>query len=156
MKTRCGWTSNDPLYIDYHDKEWGMPLHDDQRLFELLLLEGAQAGLSWYLILKKRENYRKAFKNFDAKKIVRFDKDKVESLLKNPRIIRNRLKIESFIKNAKVYLEIQKDFGSFDKFIWQFTDGKTKRNSWKTLKEIPAKTSESDAMSKELQKRGFK
>jgi DNA-3-methyladenine glycosylase I len=156
MKERCGWSSGDPLYIDYHDKEWGVPLHEDQRLFEFLLLDGAQAGLSWFLILKKRESYRKAFRNFDARKMIRFDQKKIESLLQDPGIIRNRLKIVSAIENAKVYLEIQKEFGSFDKFIWQFTGGKTIRNSWKSLKEVPAKTKESDAMSKELRKRGFK
>jgi DNA-3-methyladenine glycosylase I len=156
MKERCGWSTSDPLYIDYHDKEWGVPLHDDQQLFEFLLLDGAQAGLSWFLILKKRENYRKAFRNFDARKMIRFDQKKIESLLQDPGIIRNRLKIVSAIENAKVYLEIQKEFGSFDKFIWQFTGGTTIRNSWKGLKEVPAKTAESDAMSKELRKRGFK
>jgi DNA-3-methyladenine glycosylase I len=156
MKERCAWSTSDPLYIDYHDKEWGVPLHDDQRLLEFLLLDGAQAGLSWFLILKKRENYRKAFRNFDAKKMIRFDKKKIESLLQDPGIIRNRLKIESAIENAKAYLQIQKEFGSFDQFIWQFTGGKTIKNTWKTLKEVPAKTRESDAMSKELRQRGFK
>ena len=156
MKERCGWSTSDPLYVEYHDKEWGVPLHDDQRLLEFLLLDGAQAGLSWFLILKKRESYRKAFRNFDAKKMIRFDSKKIESLLQDPGIIRNRLKIVSAIENAKIYLEIQKEFGSFDKFIWQFTGGKTIRNSWKSLKEVPAKTAESDAMSKELRKRGFK
>lgn len=155
MKNRCGWATSDPIYIDYHDREWGVPLHDDDRLFELLLLESAQAGLSWITILRKRENYRKAFQQFNAKKISRFDQKKVEALLQDPGIIRNRLKIKSAIGNAKAYLQVQKEFGSFDRFIWQFTGGKTIRNSWKTLAGIPAKTAESDAMSKELRKRGF-
>jgi DNA-3-methyladenine glycosylase I len=155
MKKRCEWATSDPLYIDYHDTEWGVPLHEDRRLFEFLLLDGAQAGLSWLLILKKRETYRKAFHNFDARKMSRFDERKIESLLQNPGIIRNRLKIRSAIQNAKCYLEIQREFGTFDRFIWQFTGGKTIRNSWKSLSDVPAKTSESDAMSKELRRRGF-
>lgn len=156
MKTRCGWSTNDPLYIDYHDEEWGVPVHDDQKLFEMLILEGAQAGLSWITILRKRENYRKAFNNFDAKKIVKYDSEKVKALLQNEGIVRNRLKIAATIQNAKCYLEVQKEFGSFDKYIWQFVGGKTIKNEWKMLKEIPAKTDESDAMSKDLKKRGFK
>ena len=156
MKTRCGWSTNDPLYIDYHDEEWGVPVHDDQKLFEMLILEGAQAGLSWITILRKRENYRKTFNNFDAKKIVKYDSEKVKALLQNEGIVRNRLKIAATIQNAKCYLEVQKEFGSFDKYIWQFVGGKTIKNEWKMLKEIPAKTAESDAMSKDLKKRGFK
>lgn len=156
MKTRCDWANGDPLYIEYHDTEWGVPLHDDRRLFEFLILDGAQAGLSWLLILKKRAGYRKAFSNFDAGKIARYDEKKIATLLNNPGIVRNRLKINSAIENAKGYLQIEKEFGSFDKFIWQFTGGKTIRNSWKIIKEIPAKTAESDAMSKELKKRGFR
>lgn len=156
MKTRCGWANGDPLYIEYHDTEWGVPLHDDRRLLEFLILDGAQAGLSWLLILKKREGYRKAFNNFDARKIARYDEKKIAALLDDPGIVRNRLKIHSAIENAKGFLQTQKEFGSFDKFIWQFTDGKTIQNSWKTIKEIPAKTAESDAMSKELKRRGFR
>ncbi|MDP2038104.1 MAG: DNA-3-methyladenine glycosylase I [Ignavibacteria bacterium] len=156
MKTRCGWTSSDPLYIAYHDEEWGVPVHDDQKLFEMLILEGAQAGLSWITILRKRENYRKAFNNFDAKKIAKYDSEKVRALLQNEGIVRNRLKIAATIQNAKCFLAVQKGFGSFDKYIWQFIGGKTIKNEWKILKEIPAKTSESDAMSKDLKKRGFK
>ena len=156
MKTRCDWANGDPLYIEYHDNEWGVPLHDDRRLLEFLILDGAQAGLSWLLILKKREGYRKAFNNFDARKMARYDEKKIAALLKDPRIVRNRLKIQSAIENAKSFLEVQKEFGSFDKFIWQFTGGETIRNSWRTIQEIPAKTVESDAMSKELKRRGFR
>lgn len=156
MKTRCDWANSDPLYIEYHDTEWGVPLHDDRRLFEFLVLDAAQAGLSWLLILRKRQGYRKAFSNFDARKIARYDEKKIAALLNNPGIVRNRLKISSAIQNAKGFLETQKEFGSFDKFIWQFTGGKTIRNSWKTVREIPAKTAESDAMSKELKMRGFR
>ena len=155
MKTRCDWANGDSLYIEYHDTEWGVPLHDDRRLFEFLVLDGAQAGLSWFLILKKREGYRKAFSNFDARKVARYDEKKIAALLNDPGIVRNRLKINSAIQNAKGFLQAQKEFGSFDKFIWQFTDGKTIRNSWKSIKEVPAKTAESDAMSKELKRRGF-
>jgi DNA-3-methyladenine glycosylase I len=156
MKTRCDWANGDPLYIEYHDTEWGMPLHDDRRLFEFLILDAAQAGLSWLLILRKREGYRKAFSNFDARKIARYDEKKIGVLLNDPGIVRNRLKVNSAIENAKGFLQTQKEFGSFDKFIWQFTDGKTIRNSWKTIQEVPAKTAESDAMSKELKRRGFR
>ena len=156
MKTRCGWSTNDPLYIDYHDEEWGVPVHDDQKLFEMLILEGAQAGLSWITILRKRENYRKAFNNFDAKKIIKYDSEKVKNLLLNEGIVRNRLKIAATIQNAKCFLKVQKEFGSFDKYIWQFVGGKPIKNERKTLKDIPAKTAESDAMSKDLKKRGFK
>ncbi len=156
MKQRCQWAGNDPLYQKYHDEEWGVPLHNDQKLFEMLILEGAQAGLSWITILRKRENYRKAFSNFDAKKIAKYDSKKVEQLLLNEGIIRNRLKIASTIQNAKCFLEVQKEFGSFDKYIWQFTGGKTINNRWRTIKEIPTETKESDAMSKDLKKRGFK
>ncbi len=153
---RCGWATNDPLYIKYHDEEWGVPVHDDRLLFEFLILEGAQAGLSWITILKKRENYRKAFNNFDAKKIAVYDDKKIEKLLSDAGIIRNRLKINAAVQNAKAFLRVQKEFGSFDKYIWQFVAGKTKKNSRKNLKDIPAKTPESDAMSKDLIKRGFK
>jgi DNA-3-methyladenine glycosylase I len=156
MKTRCEWSTSDPIYVDYHDQEWGVPLHEDRGLFEFLILDGAQAGLSWLLILKKRENYRRAFDRFDPRKIARYDQKKVESLLQNSGIVRNRLKIESTIDNAKGYLAAQKEFGSFDRFIWQFTGGKTIQNRWNTIQEIPARTVESDLMSKELKRRGFR
>ncbi len=156
MVNRCNWAGNDPLYQKYHDEEWGVPVHDDQKLFEMLCLEGAQAGLSWITILRKRENYRKAFSHFDAKKIARYDSDKIEKLLQNEGIVRNKLKIAAFITNAKCFLEVQKEFGSFDKYIWQFTGGKPIVNNWKSLKEIPANTNESDLMSKDLKKRGLK
>jgi DNA-3-methyladenine glycosylase I len=156
MKTRCEWSTSDPLYIEYHDREWGVPLHDDRRLFEFLILEAAQAGLSWLLILKKRENYRKAFDGFDAKKIARYDRSKVEALMKDAGIVRNRLKIESAIANAQGFLAVQREFGSFGQFLWQFTGGKPIRNQWKSIPEIPPKSAESDAMSKALKKRGFR
>ncbi len=155
MKERCGWSGTDHLYIEYHDKEWGVPVHDDRKLFEMLILEGAQAGLSWITILRKRENYRKAFDNFDAKKIARYDRRKVKSLLGNEGIVRNRLKIAATIANAKAFLDIQKEFGSFDAYVWKFVDGKTKRNNPKSLKDVPPKTAESDTMSKDLKRRGF-
>jgi len=156
MKQQCAWAGNDPLYQKYHDEEWGVPIHDDQKLFEMLCLEGAQAGLSWITILRKRENYRKAFSHFDAKKIARYGSDKVEKLLQNEGIVRNKLKVAAFITNAKCFLEAQKEFRSFDKYIWQFVNGKPIINNRKSLKEIPAMTNESDAMSKDLKKRGFK
>ncbi len=154
--SRCAWTTNDSLYQKYHDEEWGKPVHNDRKLFEMLILEGAQAGLSWITILRKRESYRKAFNNFDVKKIAKYDAKKVKKLLQNEGIIRNKLKINSTIQNAKLFLEVQKEFGSFDKYIWQFVNGKPIKNKWKSIKEIPAKTKESDAMSKDLKKRGFK
>jgi len=156
LKTRCSWAGNDPIYQKYHDTEWGVPVHDDQRLFEMLCLEGAQAGLSWITILRKRENYLKAFSNFDARKIAKYDSAKIEKLLQNEGIVRNRLKVNAFITNAKCFIDVQKEFGSFDKYIWHFTGGKPIINHWKTLKEIPPKTAESDMMSKDLKKRGFK
>lgn len=152
----CGWSTSDPLYLEYHDEEWGNPVHDDRKLFEMLVLEGAQAGLSWITILKKRENYRRAFDRFDAKRIVRYDRRKVQQLLSNVGIVRNRLKIEATIGNAKAFLAVQKEFGSFDRYIWQFVDGKPRVNRWRTLKQIPSKTRESDAMSKDLKERGFR
>lgn len=155
MTRRCEWCGDDPLYVAYHDEEWGVPVHDDRRLFEMLILEGAQAGLSWSTILKKRENYRKAFNRFDARKIAKYDKTKIAKLLADPGIVRNRLKIAATVQNARAFLEVQKEFGSFDRYIWQFVGGKPKQNRWKSLKEIPAKTAESDAMSKDLKKRGF-
>ena len=156
MKTRCEWAGSDPLYIKYHDNEWGIPLHDDRKLFELLILEGAQAGLSWLTILKKRHNYRKAFNNFDPEIIAKFDSAIIEKLLSNKGIIRNRLKIEAAIQNAGAFLNIQRKFGSFDAYIWQFTGDKPIKNAWKNQNEIPSKTKESMAMSVDLKKRGFK
>jgi DNA-3-methyladenine glycosylase I len=154
IKTRCAWAKND-LAVDYHDKEWGVPLHDDRRLFEFLILEGAQAGLSWDTILAKRENYRAAFDDFDAAKIALYDERKLNELMNNAGIVRNRLKIASAVQNAKAYLSVTEEFGSFDSFIWQFVGGKPIRNAWETMKEVPAKTVVSDAMSKDLRKRGF-
>ena len=155
-KIRCGWSMKDQLYKDYHDNEWGVPLHDDVRLFEMLNLEGAQAGLSWYTVLTKRENYRKAFDQWDAKKIARYTDKKVEKLLEDPGIIRNRLKVLATISNAKAYLKVQEEFGSFDKYIWQFVEHKPLVNHFTSLSQVPAKTTISDAMSKDLLKRGFK
>lgn len=155
-KTRCTWCLKDDLYKSYHDNEWGAPLHDDRKLFELLCLEGAQAGLSWYTVLSKRENYRKAFDNFDAVKMSKYNAAKIEKLLLNEGIIRNRLKVNAFVTNAQAYLAIQKEFGSFDKYIWQFVGGKQIRNDVKGMGNVPAKTATSDAMSKDLLKRGFK
>jgi len=151
---RCRWATN-PLSIRYHDEEWGAPLHDDRMLFEFLILEGAQAGLSWDTILKKRENYRAAFDNFDPEIVSRYKSAKVASLLKDEGIIRNRLKVASAVSNAKAFLAVQKEFGTFDRYIWQFTGGKPIRNAWKLTGGVPAKTAESDAMSKDLRKRGF-
>jgi DNA-3-methyladenine glycosylase I len=152
--TRCGWAKNE-LMIQYHDAEWGVPAHDDRRLFEFLILEGAQAGLSWDTVLRKRENYRAAFDNFEAEKIAAYDAKKIESLLQNEGIIRKRLKINSAIGNAKSYLKIQDEFGSFDSYIWKFVDGNPVKNNWKNLSEIPAKTVVSDWMSRDLKRRGF-
>jgi DNA-3-methyladenine glycosylase I len=151
---RCHW-ANGELYVEYHDKEWGVPVHDDRHLFEMIILEGAQAGLSWITILKKRENYRKAFDHFDAKKIARYDANKIQKLLADPGIVRNKLKINATIQNAKAFLAVQKEFGTFDKYLWQFVGGKPIVNSWKKG-QTPARTAESDAMSKDLLKRGFK
>lgn len=155
-KQRCAWVGDDALYRHYHDTEWGVALHDDQRLFEFLLLEGAQAGLSWITILRKRENYRAAFDGFDAKRIAAYGANKIESLLQDAGIVRNRLKVQSAVNNAQRFLDIQEEFGSFDKFIWQFVDGRTRQNRWRSMADIPASTPESDAMSKELKRRGFK
>lgn len=158
---RCLWPGDDPLKRDglmceYHDTEWGVPLHDDRKLFEFLVLDAFQAGLSWAIVLKKRKNFRQAFSNFDPVKIAKYDRKKVAELLKDDGIIRNRLKIEATVTNAQKFLEVKKEFGSFDKYIWQFTDYQTRHNGFKTLKELPAKTIESDAMSKNLKIRGFK
>jgi DNA-3-methyladenine glycosylase I len=155
-KERCGWAGEDPLYVAYHDEEWGVPVHDDRRHFEFLILEGAQAGLSWITILRKREGYRKAFAGFDPERVARFRPARVEKLLQDPGIVRNRLKVESAVNNARAFLALQEELGSFDRFIWQFVDGKPRRNAWKSLAELPASTPESDAMSKELKRRGFK
>lgn len=155
MKQRCAWVSQDEIYIRYHDEEWGIPTYDDQKLFEMLILEGMQAGLSWITVLRKRENFRQAFDGFDAHKMVRYDEQKMNELMNNPGIIRNRLKIKAAIENAKQYLAIQEQ-GGFSTFIWQFVGGKPKINHWQHIAEIPATTPESDAMSKALRKRGFK
>jgi len=152
---RCAWVSTDPLYISYHDTEWGVPVHDDKKIFEFLVLEGMQAGLSWLTVLRKRENFRKAFSDFDYNKIARYDEKKIEELLDNVGIIRNRLKIVSVIQNAKAFLEVQKEYGSFDAYIWQFVQNKPIQHDFLTLEEIPATTEISDAMSKDLKKRGF-
>ncbi|MFZ3019527.1 MAG: DNA-3-methyladenine glycosylase I [Gallionella sp.] len=153
---RCSWASDDALYRAYHDTEWGVPLHDDRALFEFLILEGAQAGLSWITILKKRDNYRAAFDNFDATRVARYDANQIESLLQNPGIVRNRLKVQSAVVNAQKFLEVQQEFGSFDEFIWRFVDGRPRQNAWRSLADVPASTPESDAMSRELKRRGFK
>lgn len=155
MKNRCEWAGSDPLYVHYHDTEWGVPLHDDRQLFEFLILEGAQAGLSWITILKKRQNYREAFDNFDARKVVSYDDRKIGELLDNPGIVRNRLKIAAAVRNAEVFLSVQNEYGSFDKYIWQFVNGKSKKNRWKSLAEIPASTDVSNAMSRDLKRKGF-
>jgi DNA-3-methyladenine glycosylase I len=156
MKKRCAWTGNDPLYIKYHDEEWGVPIHDDRKLFEFLILEGAQAGLSWITILKKRENFRKAFENFDPHRIAAFDSKKVIELLADKRIIRNRLKINAAIKNAGAFLEVVEEFGSFDTYIWKFAGGSTIKNAWTCAEDLPAETEISKTMSRDLKKRGFK
>ncbi|MBI9105931.1 MAG: DNA-3-methyladenine glycosylase I [Spirochaetales bacterium] len=156
MKTRCAWCGEDPLYTKYHDEEWGLPTHDDRQLFELIVLEGAQAGLSWITILRKRDNYRAAFDNFDVLKVANYGEKKIAELLGNAGIVRNKLKIRSAISNAKAFIEVQKEFGSFDTYLWQFTDGKTITNKFKTISELPATSSVSDAMSKDLKNRGFK
>jgi DNA-3-methyladenine glycosylase I len=153
---RCGWGGLDPIYLRYHDKEWGVPVHNDRRLFEMLILEGTQAGLSWLIVLRKREEYRKTFDNFDASRIARYTEKKVQKLLSDPGIIRNRLKITAAIDNAKAFLKVQKEFGSFDKFLWSFVGGKPRQNQFKRLREIPSRTPQSDAMSRELKKRGFR
>jgi len=153
---RCGWAGSDPLYCRYHDSEWGVPVHDDRLLFEFLILEGAQAGLSWITILRKREAYRLAFSNFEAAAVAAFDAEKVVQLMNNPGIVRNRLKIAAAIINAKLFLAVQEEYGSFDSYIWGFTGGKTIQNSWGRLADLPASTQESERMSRELKKRGFK
>ena len=154
-RKRCGWAGTDPLYVAYHDAEWGVPLHDDRALFEFLVLEGAQAGLSWSTILRKRDAYRHAFDRFDPEKVARYNKRKVSTLLADAGIVRNRAKIESAIKNAKAFLEVQAEFGSFDAYQWRFVDGRPLQNRWRTVREVPAHTGQSDTMSKDLKSRGF-
>ena len=156
MKKRCPWPSDDKLMIKYHDKEWGVPLHNDRKLFEFLILEGFQAGLSWRTILHKRENFRKTFDNFDFNKVANYSKRKINSLLKDAGIVRNKLKIEGTITNAKAYLQVRKEFGTFDKYIWGFVNGKPIQNKFKLTNELPAKTELSDKISEDLKKRGFK
>ena len=153
-RVRCAWAANELMHA-YHDEEWGVPAHDDRRHFEFLVLEGAQAGLSWAIILRKREGYRKAFAEFDPAKVARFTEKRVEKLLLDPGIIRNRLKVNGAVKNAQRFLEVQEEFGSFDDYIWRFVDGKPKVNAWKSVKQVPATSKESDALSKDLKKRGF-
>jgi DNA-3-methyladenine glycosylase I len=152
---RCGWTGKDPLYVEYHDTEWSVPVHDDRKFFEMLSLEGAQAGLSWITILRRREAYRELFDNFDVGQVAAYDAGKVKALLADSRIIRNKLKIQSLVSNARAFIAVQGQFGSFDAYIWRFVDGAPKINCFKTLVDVPAKTIESDAMSKDLKKRGF-
>ena len=155
IQQRCSWANSSTLYLEYHDTEWGVPAHDDRKLFEFLILEGAQAGLSWSTILNKRQAYIQAFDNFEPTKVTSYDDAKVQALLANTGIVRNRLKIQAAIQNARSFLKVQDQYGSFDAYIWQFVDGKPIQNSWKSLQEIPATTKESDAMSKELKKLGF-
>ena len=156
MKLRCEWAVNgSPTDIEYHDKEWGVPVHNDKKLFEFLLLESAQAGLSWSIILKKRQGYRKAFDDFDANKVANYDQRRIQELLTNPTVIRNKLKIQSAITNARAFLKLQKEFGSFDSYLWNFVDGRPKQNEWKSWMEIPSRTEISDILSKDLKRRGF-
>ncbi|MGD8456383.1 MAG: DNA-3-methyladenine glycosylase I [Anaerolineales bacterium] len=153
---RCAWAGEEPLYVDYHDNQWGVPVHDDQMLFEMLILEGAQAGLSWSTILNKRENYQAAFDRFDPAVVATYDENKIQELLNNPGIVRNKLKVRAAVTNAQAFLEVQHEFGSFDAYIWGFVNHKPIINHWKTMGEIPAKTAEAEAMSKDMKKRGFK
>ena len=155
MKNRCEWAGTNPLMVEYHDRDWGTPVHDDRTLFEFLILEGAQAGLSWSTVLNKRERYRQVFDNFDAAKVARYTENKTAKLLADPGIIRNRLKVASAVRNAKAFLVVQEELGSFDAFVWQFVGGAPIVNRWRSLKQIPAQTAESDAMSRELKRRGF-
>jgi DNA-3-methyladenine glycosylase I len=154
-KKRCAWSGTEPLYVAYHDEEWGVPVHDDARLFEFLVLEGAQAGLSWSTILRKRDAYRRAFDRFDPRKVARYDKRKIAALMADAGIVRNRAKIESAIKNAKAFLDVQEEFGSFDAYQWRFVDGRPIQSRRRTVGDIPARTAQSDAMSKDLKSRGF-
>jgi DNA-3-methyladenine glycosylase I len=155
-RARCHWVGADPLYVEYHDSEWGVPLHDDRKLFEFLVLEGAQAGLSWLTILRKRDNYRKAFADFDAEAVARFNRRSIERLLRDPGIVRNRQKVEATVGNARAFLAVQEQFGSFDRYVWRFVDGRPIQGRWKTTRDVPAKTPESEAMSKDLFQRGFR
>lgn len=155
-KTRCAWSGDSEIYQTYHDQEWGVPLHDERALFEFLVLEGAQAGLSWITILKKREAYREAFDNFDIARVARYDERKLAVLMQNPAIVRNRLKLQSAVLNAQKFQDVQHEFGSFDAFVWRFVEGVPQQNRWRSSSEIPASTAASDAMSKELKRRGFK
>ena len=152
---RCGWVGTNPLMMNYHDSEWGLPVHDDRQHFEFLVLEAAQAGLSWSIVLNKREGYRRAFSDFDPEKVARYTGKRIEKLILDPGIIRNRMKIEAAIKNARQFLKVQEDFGSFDAYCWKFVDGRPKVNRWKTMRQIPATSPESDAFSKDLKRRGF-
>ncbi len=154
-RTRCPWAGSDPLYLSYHDEEWGVPRPDDRALFEMLILEGAQAGLSWITILRKRDAYRRAFDGFDAARIARYTDARLAKLLANEGIVRNRLKIEGTVKNARAYLAVQAEFGSFDRYIWQFVGGRPLQNAWTAPRDVPARTPESDAMSRDLKRRGF-
>jgi len=154
--SRCKWCEKDSLYIKYHDTEWGVPLHDEQQLFEFLMLETFQAGLSWITILRKRENFRKAFDNFDVKKIAQYDENKIQALLQDTGIIRNKLKVRAAVSNAQAFLKLQKEFGSFDNYVWAFVNGKPVQNKWESVKELPGKTKLSDQLSKDLKERGFK
>jgi DNA-3-methyladenine glycosylase I len=156
MPKRCEWAGEDPLYVAYHDLEWGAPVHDDRRLFEFLILEGAQAGLSWSTILRKREGYHRAFAGFDAGQVARFDPGRVEELMADPSIVRNRRKIEAAVANARAFLAIQEEFGSFNAYVWGFVGGVPVQNRWRSLAELPAQTSESQAMSRDLLRRGFR
>jgi len=156
QKTRCGWLNSDPLYIQYHDEEWGVPLYDDQKLFEFIVLESSQAGLSWYTVLRKRENYRAAFANFKPEEVAKFGEQDLDTLMKNPGIIRNRQKISAAITNARAFMAIQDEFGSFARYSWTFVGGRPIQNLWKDLKNIPATSLISDCLSKDLKKRGFK
>jgi DNA-3-methyladenine glycosylase I len=154
--TRCGWAGADPLYVAYHDDEWGVPVHDDRLLFEFLVLEGAQAGLSWITILRKRAAYRQAFARFNPAQVARFDKRRIGTLMRDPKIVRNRAKIEAAVQNARAFLKVQEEFGSFDAYIWRFVGGGPKRNAWRTLKQVPPVTKESLEMSRDLKQRGFR
>ena len=156
MPTRCPWVGSDPLYTAYHDQEWGVPVHDDRLLFEFLILEGMQAGLSWAIILKKRDNFRRAFDGFEPQRVAQYGDEVVAALLADPGIVRNRLKVSAAIRNARAFLDIQRELGSFDAYVWQFVGGKPKVNTWRNLAEIPARSPESDVMSKDLARRGFK
>jgi DNA-3-methyladenine glycosylase I len=152
---RCEWAGADPLYVRYHDEEWGVPLHDDRGLFEFLILEGAQAGLSWSTILNKRENYRQAFDGFESAAVARYDEAKIAALLADPGIVRNRLKVNAAVRNAQVFLAVQEEFGSFDAYVWRYVDGTPRHNAWDSLRDVPAETAESGALSKDLKRRGF-